>query len=71
MILQPFGVEVGCQLDMWTLTFQPSVPFMLTTVRESCRQGESVGRPITAWGAARLMAFFPFRLVGSVCCGCS
>ena len=53
MILQPFGVDVGCQLDTWTSTFQPSVPFMLTTVRESCRHGESVGRPNTAWGAVR------------------
>ena len=51
-------------MDTWTSTFQPSVPFTLTTVRESCRHGESVGRPSTAWGAVRLMAFFPFRLVG-------
>ena len=45
MILQPFGVDVGCQLEMWTSSFQPSVPFVQTALGESCRDGESVGGP--------------------------
>lgn len=69
MILQPFGVDEGCQLEPWTSRFQPSILFVLTQLGESCRDGEVVGRPASVCGAAKLMAFFPCRLLGSVCCG--
>lgn len=50
-----FGVDVGCQLVTWTLSFQPSVSFTLTAWEESRRDRESAGWATAAWGTASFL----------------